>query len=883
MKKIIFTLSFLFLILGSISAPDVYSQQQGKVAGYVKDKLTGEPLFGAIIVLENKNTGAAAELDGYYVLLNVHPGTYTVVASMLGYRHTKIQDVKVSSGKTTTIDIEMESSAIVQDEVIVTANREIIKKDLTSSELSVSAEEIKKLPVENLGDILKLKAGVVTDAGGGIHIRGGRTSEVGYLIDGISVTDNYTGDRSTDVDVQFMEEVKVISGVFNAEYGQAMSGIVDIITKQGSDKLTGNINVSTGDYISSNKSIFINIDEIKPAAINDVKGNISGPINLFGGKLNYNLSFRRYYNEGYLFGQRRFNPKDSSYQAGDTYSIVATGDKEIVSLNTSTLYNFQGKINFDPSSSIKLSNLFLFDKSDNQWYNHEFKYNPDGLTKHFKNSFNNIFSLTYVLSDRAFLTLKHSFGFTKNRSYVFENIDDPRYANPELLRKLTAYSFLTGGTERTNDTRETTSNIIKGDFLAQIGKFNEFKSGFELRLDKIFLNNQDALFNGKPSSIFDFNRFLNGGEFEYTPMTIAFYIQDKIEYESIIINAGVRFDYFDSKGKIPTDYRDPENSEKVDSDIQTQLSPRIGVAFPISADGSIHFSYGHFFRIPDYEYLYTNRNFRVGPGGLYTLMGNANLNAESTTAYELGLHYKFFETVGLEVIGYFKDVSNLLGTEIYNTYVAGDRFALYTNLDYGKTKGITISLFKRPTLDNHLSVSLDYTLQVSEGNASDPNDAFNKAQGNPPQKTNIQVIPLNWDQRHTINLSVFYTIPDNLDFGIIGKFESGFPYTTWNQSSQISFENNARMPNKVYVDLQFTKELFIADQQFSIFCRVYNLLDTKNEIGVYSDTGRAGYSLISRYTPEYQGPNSLTEYLTNPSMYSEPRRIVLGINYNFNF
>ena len=134
-----------------------------------------------------------------------------------------------------------------------------------------------------------------------------------------------------------------------------------------------------------------------------------------------------------------------------------------------------------------------------------------------------------------------------------------------------------------------------------------------------------------------------------------------------------------------------------------------------------------------------------------------------------------------------------------------------------------------------------------------------------------------------MNVSAFYSIPEDFNIGLIAKYESGFPYTPENQSIQTSFENSARMPTKVTVDLQCDRNFRIAGQLFNVYMKVYNLFDTKNEIDVYRDTGRAEYSLIPQYTPQYQGPNTLNEYLVNPTYYSEPRRIVLGINYNLKF
>ena len=136
------------------------------------------------IFIEKTSIGAASDSNGDYFIVNIPPGEYTVVASMIGYQSMKVTKVFVTADKTTNISFELEVQRLeLSEEVVVTAEKMIIRKDLTSSELSVTSREIKNLPVESLADILQLKAGVVTDAGGGIHIRGGRTSEVSYLVD----------------------------------------------------------------------------------------------------------------------------------------------------------------------------------------------------------------------------------------------------------------------------------------------------------------------------------------------------------------------------------------------------------------------------------------------------------------------------------------------------------------------------------------------------------------------------------------------------------------------------------------------------------------------------------------------------------------------------
>ncbi len=878
-KRKFLLIIFLFLSILTI----VQAGQTGKISGVIKDKNSGEPIIGANVMIEGQNIGAASDVNGYYVILNVSPGQYNLVVSVLGYKKTRITNVSVTADKTTIIDVLMEEEAVeLGQEIVVVSEKPVIQKDLTSSELSVGSQEIKSLPFEYLGDILKTKAGVVTDASGGIHIRGGRSSEVGYLIDGISVTDKYSGAQSTPVDVQFIEEVKVISGVFNAEYGQAMSGIVEVITKQGENKFNGNISLSSGDYLSTNDDIFMNIDDINPAGVYDLKANFTGPIKLFGKNIFYNIAGRRYFNDGWLYGKRRFNPSDSSFQLGTVYYIKETGDNKIVPMNRNENNNFQVKLNFDFSNKIKFSNLFLFDYSKYKNYNHDFKFNPEGIPTNYSTSYNNIATFTFLLSSKTFITMKYSYNYSERKSYIYEEINDSRYVNPELLRKLSAYSFLTGGMEMTHDERKSYENTVKIDMVSQIDRYNEFKTGLELNYTQINLNNQTVRYQDTVK-VFDFNRFLNEGYFENKPISFAYYIQDKIEFQSIIINAGVRFDYFNSQGKIPTNLRSPENSLKEDAKAQYQLSPRLGVAFPISADGTLHFSYGHFFQIPPLEYLYANPNFRVGPGGLYTLMGNANLKAQSTVAYEVGLHYQFFNIFGLELTGFYKDITNLLGTEIRDTDIRTDRYAMYVNRDYGRAKGFTLSFFKKSTAASNISFSLDYTMQIAEGNASNPDDAFNRAQSSPPKKPNISVVPLEWDQTHTINFSLFYTVPNNFNIGLIAKYESGFPYTPEYQNLTTALENNARMPSKVNVDLQINKNFKIFGADFALFARVFNLFDSKNEIKVYKDTGRATYTLATQYNPVMQGVNTIYEYLIQPNYYSEPRRILVGISYNINF
>ena len=370
------------------------------------------------------------------------------------------------------------------------------------------------------------------------------------------------------------------------------------------------------------------------------------------------------------------------------------------------------------------------------------------------------------------------------------------------------------------------------------------------------------------------------GKYQHHPIEGSVYFQDKIELKSMTLNAGVRYDYFNSEGKVASDPRNPDTLFS-DAKTQHQISPRLGIAFPITASAVIHASYGHFFQIPSYEYLYYNPRFAVS-GQTLTLMGNADLEAQSTIVYEMGVQQEFSSIISIDLTGYYKDVRNLLGTEIVETYILGDRYAKYINRDYGNIRGITFAVNKFPTQSDHLSMSLDYTFQVAEGNASDPNQEFNNQQSDPPKKSNIQVVPLNWDQRHTINLSVTYSNPSLFTASFIGQYQSGFPYTPAIQSLEQTFENSDRKPANYTVDLRISKKFVFKSLDYNVFLKVYNVFDRRNEIDVYTDTGRAGYSLVSHYVGERTATvNTLDEWLRRPDYYSPPRMVVVGFGIQF--
>lgn len=232
--------SLLLMCFLSITSVAGYAQS-GKITGRILDSETGEPLFGATVGIQGTTTGAITDFDGQYLILNVAPGSYILEARYIGYATVVVQDVIVRTDLTTTQDFKLQPETFEGEEIVVVAERQAVIKDITSSEARVSSEEIKKLPVQEVSDIVQLQAGVNVGNNGAIHIRGGRASEVSYVVDGIRVTDNYDGSQGLRLENESIQELQVISGSFNAEHGQALSGIVNVVTKAGDNNFEASV------------------------------------------------------------------------------------------------------------------------------------------------------------------------------------------------------------------------------------------------------------------------------------------------------------------------------------------------------------------------------------------------------------------------------------------------------------------------------------------------------------------------------------------------------------------------------------------------------------------------------------------------------------------
>ncbi len=504
------------------------------------------------------------------------------------------------------------------------------------------------------------------------------------------------------------------------------------------------------------------------------------------------------------------------------------------------------------------------------------------------------------------------------------------YVDPDIFLYSTGNNFYVGGQSMNVYSRKSTVNTLKAEITNQINKEHQLKIGIESRKTNITLSDLQVHYSSNTNNQPRYYAPLitpNNDSFGpngRTPIELSGYFQDKIEQDQMVMNLGVRFDYFDPDWKVLNDSEDPnylsplkpintwfdldgdnmisddemnDDNRKDDDDRlksnangeswfrdvdpKTQISPRFALAFPITESGYMHFSYGHFFQNPSFNYIYDNPEFEVpAASGISNTMGNADMKPQRTTQYEVGFSQQIGRDIGIEITGYFKDIRNLNATEIKKTFIAGDRYGLFVNKDHANSRGITLALSKR-SIEN-FSGNLDYTYSISEGNASDPTAAFyDEASDIEPEK---MLVALDWDQRHTLNGTMTYHPTKSSGISGIFSYGSGFPYTTEFAGNRTAFENNGLKPPTYNVDLRaFYNFALNKRMNVSAHINVYNLFNFLNELSVYNDTGRATYSLLPTYTAEYSGPelNTLDEYLARPHYYSSPRQVKLGISISF--
>ncbi len=922
MRKVLLFLPLLFLPV-LLQAGIV-----GKISGRVVDGETKEPLLSASVLIAGTTMGAATNAKGEYYILNVPPGQYTLAVRMLGYVEQKISNVRVHTDLTTALDFKMTATALLGEAVEVVAERPLLQKDVTATQNLLRGEEIAASAVNSFTGAMAQTAGfVVTGVGeggavndtedGGIHVRGGRGGQLGYMIDGFYVEDALYGGLGSDVTRNGIEELSVLTGTFNAEYGEALSGVVNLVTKEGRVKYEGSLRYATDELL------FGNLGDAKHNNWHTRRQEFSlgGPLPLLGKKFRFYATFDHHATNTYLnvtksvlsqdahvFGRPDslavlFVDKNGFVQLPEYYVEMINGAPVLreraapgttaqpqkagaVHYHNHNTFNFQyrgnTKLTFTPSASMKLIVGATLTDQKYKNYSQYFKMLPNHANHIKSTSVLTNLTWNHTLATSTFYTLKVADFRLWEREGLgkpYDQIVAPR-AVSDAFGGQSNYEFAGAYLDFTanGDTvvvfsdedfgqgyRSWTQNV-NFDMTSQVSPQHQLKLGAEFK--RLDLRNHIVSFLNT-DNIITYYRF--------KPVQAALYVQDKMEFEDMVINLGLRWDYLDPKSDYVQSKRDLTEKRVIEkAQKKIHLSPRLGFGYPVTDRAVLHFAYGRFTQNPDYNFFYRGLNFGVSQSVPYIadhfIVGNPNLKPERSTVYELGTKVKISENLAGDVTVYYKDIYDYVATIYFPDATPQDYFT-FINEDYANVRGLEVTLEKR--FSQHFSGRLAYTFSHAEGNSASEfthyDEYINQSvlQETPPKKT----ITMDWDQPHTLSFVLDVREPKNWGVNFYGRFGSGFPYSPVDARGRLLDESNsARRPWTGTVDMRIAKEFFWQKLHVELFSDVTNIFNKRNVITVFQTTGSPFQSTV---------PGISAEAEERPNYFGPPRHVELGVQIEF--
>jgi len=367
--------------------------------------------------------------------------------------------------------------------------------------------------------------------------------------------------------------------------------------------------------------------------------------------------------------------------------------------------------------------------------------------------------------------------------------------------------------------RNTVTYLAKADITSEQVKGHRIKGGVQFIYNNMVQD--ERVFPAQTRRRAEDNTVqqgLNVNQFNNFNPEGAAYVQDKWEYEGMVVNAGLRFEFFSTGNNDEILINNSAIGKEVKKN-KYNWSPRLGFAFPITDRDKFFFHYGRFTQWPSNNYLFATQD---AIGAIGTL-GNPNLDPELTVSYQAGISHQFTEDVAANFVVFNKDIYGLVSSTRVTDDSTGIQSYRWINRTYASSRGLEISLEKR--LTRRFGFETYYTYSFADGVASDA-DFGRSAQGLTHLPTDE--LPLNWDQRHTFNLTLRLQDRNNWGATAVYQYGSGLPWTPVDRFARLQdpkLENSRRLDQVHRLSIQGRKKFNIYGRELTLFFEGRNLFD----------------------------------------------------------
>lgn len=783
---------------------------QGAISGTVVDPATEFPVIGASVLVIGTTRGAATDVDGRFTIDDLRPGDYTVRVSFVGYQTKEFTGIGVVDGETTTLEIDLEEAVLgSENEIVVVGDAPLIDVERAESAYQISRDQIEARPVRDVQDVISNQAGVTQDPTG-LYIRGGRATETGYYVDGVSAKDPLAGTGfGLDLGANALGEVEVNTTGADASQGDATSGVVNIRTREGTDSFEAAAAFQR-DNLGFNDTWSSTFNE------DNVELSLAGPI--VPEKLRFFASGQGSFSDGF----ERFltTPDSTFYSVPDQVQSSLVGDAWAP--RRGNRWNGLGKLVFLPRPGMKLVGSYQRSLQVNQntrmlqvtgndavvapGFQYAFALQPDRANTYTSDANLSYLQWTHAIGQQSIYEVQVSRLFTRlradanGRDWRPENVDselDPEsipgfpgtiFGNPagvpadSALNVLPGPGFFNNGgvatdwhdhfaeqvTARAEFTRFTASEAYEFTVGAE-GTLNDYQwidiarpwVGAPIQLPDGTFTQSNRL--GQSSDIW-----------RVKPRRGAFFTSHKVRYNGLIASIGARFETWapgqyvddlvaDSAFTIPAQIRDAyldETTSVAGLRWKGRLLPKLNVSFPIRENQVLFFSYGHSMRLPHPTFVYTNLDPFYQDRSFFSDLGNPNLDPEIDIAYELGVRNQITANDALNVTAFWRDKFDFItvaSVTVQDPTGRETNRALRVNGDFARVRGIELAYTKRVGAWFLGQFSGSYSRAT--GLSSTNNEALQDliADGN---ADNTFETPLAWDRPLDLKASVTLTHDD---------------------------------------------------------------------------------------------------------------------------